>query len=263
MKEYTYGDHTWKALTGDEAKRKIEIQNDAGFLDANFGVINVSQERWKMAQEAEKNGWMNLWRNATIDRNDEHFIFFDRYAHLNGATFEHAIELGCGPFTNLRFVGGVGKIRQCSLLDPLLNDYLQHPHCTYKQGSLQTISGGSIKVAEGFAVPLEQYKVDRQYDLVVMINVVQHCYDVRLVFKKIYQMLSENGVLIFSDCYYDHESVKEAVVTSWDQGHPLQVDRKVYDGFMDTMFRPIFKKRVISSTFHGANSDYFYFIGQK
>lgn len=257
---YYYVDKNWNPIYGEEAKKKLEEYNDEIFLDKDAGIIAVSKERWKAAQAAEKNGWMNLWLYQTQDRNDDHYNMFDQYMALKNNTFENAIELGCGPFTNIRYIGGVCKIIQCSLLDPLVESYLEHPYCSYDRNRIRCITNKELSVTQIIPMPIEEYQVSQQYDLVVMINVIQHCYDVQAIFANIGQMLKNDGYFVFHDYYYDHDIVSQSVKTSFDQGHPLKVDRKLLDHYLTNMFNPIFK---LLAPPKEAGLDRIYFIGKK
>src|SRR5262249_6222561 len=158
--------------------------------------------------------WMERGRNATNDRNDEHYVGFDKYQAIQGLSFEHAIELGCGPFTNLRLIGNVCRIKRCTLLDPLIDSYLAHPHCSFTRHFLflQEREGRSlphrmwkrvtrrpmrylhsVAVAETIASPIEQMPTNHQYDLVAVINVLEHCFDAERVFAKILSVMRKGA----------------------------------------------------------------------
>src|SRR5206468_351317 len=108
------------------------------YLDPKDGVVRVPKQRWQQAQRYERETWMVANTAASDDRNSAHYGGFRGYEALRGRTFLRAIELGCGPFTNLRLIGRTCTIAQCSLLDPLIKDYLNHPHCTYNRQMLRT-----------------------------------------------------------------------------------------------------------------------------
>ena len=165
--------------------------------------MNVTRDRWQAAQLAELNCWSTGdGANMCNDRNIDHMRRFRCYDAIDSFYFPAAIELGCGPFTNMRFirpvVAGIGEIH---LLDPLASDYYGHKWCRYGELGEPTVHHCSI---EDFVAP-------RKYDLVVMINVMAHCMDSEAVFAKVLEIMEPHGVLIF------HESTCPAN----DEMHPL------------------------------------------
>jgi hypothetical protein len=97
--------------------------------------MQVNHTRWLEARQYEHRTWMNN-KGAFTDRNEEHRERFANYVPLRGLTFSLGVELGCGPFTNIRFVLEQCCIEEIHLLDPLIQDYLTHPSCRYRHGRL-------------------------------------------------------------------------------------------------------------------------------
>src|SRR5262249_22728923 len=150
------------------------------------------------------------------DRNEYHKEHFAGYSPLRGRHFKRGIELGSGPFTNMRLIAAACTIDEIHLLDPLLNDYVNHPFCSYKHGRLsglltqlhpmriardlrplrqakRFISNRANAIRTGgilgrpvslIASPIESYQTDLKFDLVVMVNVIEHCLDGDKVFQK-------------------------------------------------------------------------------
>jgi hypothetical protein len=125
-----------KFIVGDEAQKEIEKHNDAIYFRRDKGVMFVSKERWEEAQYFEKSTWMVDNLRASNDSNTLYEKHFDNYRQISGMRFDNAIELGCGPFTNMRIIARHTDIGRVHLLDPLINDYLSHPNCFYNGGCL-------------------------------------------------------------------------------------------------------------------------------
>jgi hypothetical protein len=206
---------------------------------------------------------------STDDRNYTHYLGFKKYRALSGKDYSHAIELGCGPFTNLRYIGRVCKIEKCDLLDPLLNDYLTHPNCRYPDGlsirmesrlnillngfrlgrrtlrmvppGVRSFGSPRLTVANLLANPLEEATLRQPYDLIVIVNVIEHCYDLNLAFDMIERMAAPNSVLVFHDKLFDHDRVAYLVNGHlYDAGHPIMADRRVIEGFLRSFGTPLF-----------------------
>jgi len=296
MEQKIFIDEKHRILTGEQAEEALRRRNDASFLNPDKGVMRVSNERWKAAQEFERNYWLEECAGSDDDRNYDHYQHFDGYSALRGKTFEDAIELGCGPFTNLRLISQECTVRRCTLLDPLLETYRrEHNNCTYDQNwlhskhnrlyrrlgaskPLRAVRRLMNKVAPGLLrgktpvrrlipAPIEEMPVDHTYDLIVIINVIEHCYDIDLVFANILKVARENAVLVFSDKYYDREKIARwAQGERFDVGHPLVIDRSVLQAFLHDHFESIYE-RVVAHPWEVEGVDFsydaVYFIGRK
>lgn len=293
--QYIYIDPDVNIKTGDEARKALEHVNDDVHVTEGAGITQVPLERWRDAQHAERIHWMKLGLRNWNDRNDEHFDKFEQYTALQDRAFNRVLEVGCGPYTNLSIIGGVCKVASAYLLDPLINDYLAHPYCMYTSQRLilrrprtpyfqahrllsrfapslhqrlfkQMIAVGDVQVRGMMAIPAEELPSNLEhFDLIVAINVIEHCYDIHRVLASLAH-LKPGGVLVFQDKYYDHEEVSRMVKSVYDAAHPLKVDRKVVDSFLKSNFRPIFEKvyrsgdRVNDFTH---SYEELYFIGEK
>jgi hypothetical protein len=254
----------FETLVGDRARMRLLANNDEAFLSTGRGVVSVSRARWEEAQDAELHGWMNLWRESRDDRNLHHFALFDYFSMIRERRYERGIELGCGPFTNMRVVASTLRINTIELLDPLLQEYVEHPHCTYSDGQLRLDSGRKMPVDTFWAMPIEDLDTDKAYDVIILINVIEHCIDVDRIFDRIWSMLSRKGVFIFHDRYFDHASVERLIREDYDTAHPLKVDRGVVDAFLDR-FRLVFSRHTTTrgQSTMTAGGDAVYFIGEK
>ena len=210
-------------IKGFEASALIDEKNELKYFEEGIGIKKIDKDRWAEAQYYERKTWCNSPAKGMItDRNEEHFNNFNNYQLLYYVLGNDlsVIELGCGAYTNLRYILPIIEKRVSSvhLLDPLINDYiLNSPNCTYKNGVLMNCP---VKI---FDTPIEEFTVSQKYDLVVMINVLDHCYDIDIVFEKILTMLNKNGILVFNERAYKSEQIKEAIETIYDAGHPIRL----------------------------------------
>ena len=116
--------------TNEQALELLKQKNDLEFW-TDQGAVKVSNERWLEAQKFEKKGWMETWAHAQSDRQPEHFELFSGYRTLPH-NLGHVLEVGCGPFTQLFTILDAHTANHVTLQDPLIFDYIKHPHCTYK-----------------------------------------------------------------------------------------------------------------------------------
>jgi len=279
---------------GEEAARLLEARTAQGAVDPRSGVARVDRARWEEAQRYERRTWMRNGRRTLSDRNESHRDHFARYAVLRGLHFKKAIELGCGPFTNLRFILPKCRIDDVTLLDPLIQDYLSHPFCRYRGGRLGGLfhetparlpvyllhplralrSKTNDMRAGGFLgrpvtlvrSTIESFETTERFDLVVMVNVLEHCHDAYAVLAKIDEILAPGGVFVYHDKMYDAVGIGRLMAAVYDAGHPLRVDQSVVDAFLQARFTPLFRAvHPVHQEFRGLRLDHedLYYIGRR
>lgn len=174
-------------------------------------------------------------------------------------------------------------------MDPLIYDYLKHPFCSYNKKYLlseyfpllgKIISRVSpnlyrlylntltrkINIKELLNIPAEIIPLNNNYDLVTMINVIEHCYDAEQVFQNILKTTKEGSYFIFSDKFYNNEQTINDLKFGYDAAHPLKVDRKVIETFLYDNFEIIYKRIQTNSMILEGEKflwDDIYFVGKK
>jgi SAM-dependent methyltransferase len=288
--KHIYIDPDTSLTTGDSAEKKLAQSNDKSFLEKGVGVVEVSEERWRLAQKAEKTYWMIKGLRTRDDRNYHHSSAFKGYQALKGRTFENALELGCGPFTNLRVMGNNCDIKQASLLDPLIESYLEHPYCSYTRESLrlaprsywgrkvhklkpswyyqwQEATGRVIPIKNFFALPIEAFSCADTYDLIVLLNVLEHCLSAKTVFDKILESTRPGSVFIFQDRLYHYEYIAQSMDYIYDAAHPLKVDKRVIENFLLENFKPLLHETQLEKDdfllADQGTTEMLYFIGER
>lgn len=235
--------------TNEEADEAFLNENDLAFFDEKNGISKVTKERWEKAQRTEFKHWMTLGKDSNDDRNFYHAQKFDNYKSIKDLRFENALEVGCGPFTNLRIIANYCDIKKCSLNDPLIKDYLTHAYCSYNEQRLilDKVSNQSKSFFDNFlkkklpidklyACPFEEILTDVKFDLIVIINVIEHCFDLDLFFEKIISLLKVGGVIIFEDKLYELKKLKEDINIVYDAAHPLRVNKDLVTSFLENKF---------------------------
>ena len=262
--------------TDEEADAAFSEENDIAFYEEGKGIVKVPRDRWEKAQRTERKHWMTLGIESKDDRNFYHADRFDQYKSVSERVFKNALEVGCGPFTNLRLIGTHCKIENCSLNDPLIESYLSHPNCSYTSKSLTLNNTGSglfaklfnkkVPIKEIYPCAFEEIASDRKFDLMVIINVIEHCFDLSIFFDKIKSLLSDDGILIFEDKLFTTESLEKDIHRVYDAAHPLRVNKEVVLKFIRENFTEKFysvKPNQIEVEGMSFEWEDLYFIGQK
>lgn len=235
-----------EVTTGSEAAARLRTENDAAYVAQTGGVRRVPIERWKQAQDAEAHHWFAAHESTADDRNYDHFQQFAGYAAIRGLAFTRAVELGSGPFTNLRLISRIAHIDKCVLVDPLIERYLDHPGTFLSTTALVQAPldrrfpildrrlpiiwrrlaraiGWTIPIEGRHALPAEEFTTDRPFDLTVMINVLEHCFDAGRAVRSMLDATRSGGYVIFADTVYDGEEVRRLSQRLFDAAHPLRI----------------------------------------
>lgn len=228
-----------------DATAALATTNDSKYWDDENGIITVDHDRWKKAQQFESTGWLTQWRDANSDRNDEHKRGFNNYDSVP-KDLGDVIEIGCGPFTQLKTIQQNRTIKSVTLLDPLLDKYCQLPNCTYKDNHFMNLPTTLI------CCQAEQLRPIGKFDAAICINVLEHVQDVPKVLIALHQCLRPKGILIFGERVYDGLNIKDV----YDIGHPIRMKEIVVTNFLQQ-----FQKLFINTPKHEWGLTY-HFIGR-
>jgi SAM-dependent methyltransferase len=226
--------------TGDSAKQALAETNDNRYWNDETGSILVDEERWKQAQVYEKDTWMKHGLGSADDRDAQHTANFGNYEVVPN-NLHHCVELGCGPFTQTYNILQGRNAESITLVDPLLNEYLNHPHCRYDKLIIPSVTGqapGSLQKPHLIASPAEDFEMKGLYDTAIMINVLEHVRDAKKVMENLVSCLQTGGVLIFHDRTYDGLDITKI----YDVGHPIRITSKFLEPFLK-QFTPLYVNR--------------------
>lgn len=211
-------------------------------------VRRVSTDRWREAQRWEralwvngqrKRGWKRLvwpvaapvlraigWKRAWGDDWNHWWAErFDDYAFLPDELGD-VIELGCGPYTNTRLVlrGRAAQRVVCS--DPLVGTYT-----TFRGRWLADASAaGRVELDDH---PIEELPFPASsFDLVVMINVLDHVRDADLCLRTAVSLVRPGGYLLLGQ---DLSDAADVAHHPYDVGHPIRLRREDVDRHLEPL----------------------------
>ena len=254
--QHIFIDEHVRVHRGEAARAALSRINDALFYEPGHGIARVSETRWQLAQRAEMIHWFDRNRAAADDGNFLHLDEFDSFGVLAGCRVVHAAELGCGPFTNLRLIGRVAKLESCTLIDPSINRYLHHPNRYYDQStsivppatpwipklwrraprllrSLCRLADWTVPVLSLVNAGGEDFRIREPCDLLVMINVLEHCRDAAAVVKNVLSVLGPRALVVVGDVFFEDGAVRDACLRCYDAAHPLRVTESVLKPLLD------------------------------
>lgn len=195
------------------ANHDIPMNDDRFFRDED-GIVRVDEQRWLAAQAVERYTWFELCRSFDDDRSREHVTLFDGYQALPTECGD-VLEVGCGPFTQARTILQGRTLTSLTLLDPLLGEYLEHEHCSYRDGRLYGCPASLL------ALPAEKLPAGLRFDTIICINVLEHVRDAGVVLSCMQRALRAGGRLVLGEtCHDDYHPSRE-----FNLAHPLMLKR--------------------------------------
>lgn len=244
----------WK---GENCSTSFPVPNcgpydDRCFFHPDYGVAQVSEERWKGAQAHENKTWAE---QRTADRNDEHAVNFENYASLvlenwwkevvSDEGFGHMIEFGAGPFTQSLTIFETTKIlpKSITLLEPMAKNYMSTVDaCRYKDGKLHGLDTTILSHAAEELLP------QQQFDTVLLLNFVEHVKDAFLVYNIAFEALRPGGLLIFHERFWPGYNGMESKNRREFDLHPIRLNER-FAHWMATEFDLLYEKEQPVSSF--------------
>ena len=238
--------------------------SDAKYVE-NDRIIRVDHERWLLAQQYEKKTWdenfqlCDDWNSWWKKRFEDYSLIEE---HLRDKKNISIIEVGCGPFTNVRLIESVlsySDIKKITLSDPLLESYKKIP-CHVSSLFEKNPSSYSY---DFFQEQLEYLShKDESFDLLICINVLDHVEDVTKCISEMKRVLKKDGLIVFGNDLTDWTKRKDPSPDgAYDQGHMMRINEEFVDESFSS-FEPLMRKIVESR-----NPEYHYgcvcFIGKK
>jgi len=236
-------------------------------------LLEVSKERWLKAQEFELTIWQgrSSWYNVLISMITRAFGFksinvgddwnswwyeqFDSYRIIPNR-LHNAIELGCGPYTNIRLIWKDRTIDHVVCSDPLASHYIRFKRCWLAS----EYSRGTILIDNH---PAEESPFENDYfDLVIMINVLDHVQDALASLCTAIRITRPSGYLVIGQDLSDETDV---TTSSEDVGHPIRLHHEDIDKYILGIFEPKLYKILRREEGRNPQAHYgtYLFIGQK
>jgi SAM-dependent methyltransferase len=218
-------------------------------------IDRVSDERWRQAQAWEQEAWVStekararwgknfIWKLLAAmglkpkDRGDDwnHWWAerFENYGFIP-TQVASAIELGCGPYTNMRCLLRSCRAKRVVLSDPLINTYLTFPLSFVRRLHQE----GGCEIDDH---PIEECPFENEtFDVVLMINVLDHVRDAGLCIEQASRILRPGGWLVIGQAMTNASDLKALEGKPGETGHPIKID----DAWMDQHLAGRYQARI-------------------
>jgi SAM-dependent methyltransferase len=235
-------------------------------MSGTHETVEVSEARWREAQAFEQGCWdegnqrngllklgKRLLRAAARPRDLARIVRFgdwycgDDWNYWWLDAFEgyralprhlpRALEVGCGPYSNIRLIRSAVRFDEVTCSDPLMSRYLG-----YRRTWVATQARrGRIRTAEcpGEALPFE----DGLFDLVVCINVLDHVRSLPDCIREMRRVLKPRGegwFVLGQELTDARDYAVEGVAD--DVGHPIKLERATLEAQLSGRFEPVFDR---------------------
>ncbi|MEW6157508.1 MAG: class I SAM-dependent methyltransferase, partial [Verrucomicrobiota bacterium] len=160
---------------------------------------------------------------------------FDHYRFLPRSV-PNALEVGCGPYTNLRLIRETCQPDHIVLSDPLIRTYVK-----FKLTFVAELYRDALCILDDH--PLEELPfADNYFDLTVMINVLDHVRDAALCMKNLIRVTKPGGYVIIGQDLSNDDDMKALKEDGGAVGHPIKLDHHWFAPYLDHGFNPIIRK---------------------
>lgn len=221
-------------------------------------IESVSEDRWKEAQKWEQHYWVSaqnqrarfgknwIWRLMHLaglvpkyrgeDWNKWWMDRFDGYRFVPERV-HNAIEVGCGPYSNVRLMLGRTRFDHLVLSDPLIRTYVGFK-LTFVADMYRSLA---CTIDDH---PLEELPFASDYfDLAVKINVLDHVRDARACMDTLVRIVKPGGILIIGQDLTDEADLEFLKNDPGSDGHPIKLRHEWFDEWLGPhRFEPIISK---------------------
>jgi len=186
---------------------------------------------------------------------------FENYSAIP-KRLDSAIELGCGPYTNMRLILLDRCIDYVVCSDPLAREYIKF------KGQWLAEQHAKGKIVLDWSRAEKSPFASSFFDLVVMINVLDHVQDAHACLATAIRLTKPGGYFVFGQDLSNKENIERVYIpekVGEDIGHPIRLQQSDLDPILMPVFEPILYKILSREESRAPNAHYgtYLFIGRK
>ncbi|MEI8061976.1 MAG: class I SAM-dependent methyltransferase [bacterium] len=166
---------------------------------------------------------------------DWNFWWMEKFNHYKDlpSHFNKALEVGSGPYSNIRLISKLKNIKEIVCTDPLMDIYKD-----FKMTWVSSMAKKSkIKALSGMCEKIDF--PDGDFDLVVCNNVLDHVLDAEKGLLEMHRVLQTGGYFVFAQDLTDKKGIEDEEKR---EGHPIRLDHNFLDNLLGDKYEPVFKK---------------------
>lgn len=231
-------------------------------IPGSVSIIETTESDWKEAQKFEEDIWVLNNRRNSFPKlvlkflralkqpayffellkfrdfycgDDWNFWWMKKFDYYKALPkhVHRALEVGSGPYSNIRLISKCISIDEIVCTDPLMEVYKNFKMTwvadQYKKGKIKAEAGK----CETINFP------DESFDLVVCNNVLDHVQDAKKGLEEMHRVLKKGGHFVFAQDLTDQEAIEKETKR---EGHPIRLDHLFLDNLLNQKYTAIFKK---------------------
>jgi ubiquinone/menaquinone biosynthesis C-methylase UbiE len=196
----------------------------------------VTSERWKIAQDSEKEYWETFTKETLLKEEAERHkkkaeVLEKEWKQFINITKDAKIlQIGCGPEDIINYFS-FGK---AYAVDPLANFYKEKFGLNYKKMNFVQARGESLPFEDNF------------FDVVILANVLDHVESPERVLSEIKRVLKKDGIFHFENLFYQNSFILLSKV--WG---PIKkaFTKQIFNIHHPFMFKKTDLKKILSNDF--------------
>jgi len=152
----------------------------------------VSEQRWKIAQQSEEEFWEGYTTGSLLAESGKRYpekaeiLLKEWSAFVKITKNAKILQIGCGPEDVINYF----KIGKLYSIDPLADFYKKKFKLDYKKTNLKKAAGEEIPFSDNY------------FDIVILVNVLDHVHLPDKVLKEIKRVMKPNAIFHFENYTY-------------------------------------------------------------
>jgi len=218
------------------SKKILEELKKGSIETSDQGTKKIPSTRWNTAQNSEEEYWSDYTTESLLEESAGRYpkkakiLLKEWSAHITVINNTKILQIGCGPEDVINYF----QIGELYSIDPLAEFYKRKFNLDY--------NNSNIKQARGEEIPFP----DKCFDIVILINVLDHTEIPDKVISEANRVLKDNGIFHFENYIYQKKFIQLA--KTWGKIKET-FTRDIFNIHHPFMFTVQDVKRIVSKKF--------------